>query len=156
MLTSGSQRSAADEFLLVGFCAFMMKPLVRPSHLLEALRQGSGRAAARAVVVAKASVSPQASSRARRSAPSSAAEFSGVRVLVAEDNVVNQRLVRHLLGKLGCRVDMAGNGREAVALASRLHYDVIFMDCLMPELDGYAATGALCASERGRARVVRR
>ncbi len=64
-------------------------------------------------------------------------------VLVAEDNPVNQQLVCHMLAKLGCRVDIARNGREAVALACESRYDIVFMDCFMPELDGYAATAEL-------------
>ncbi len=160
MLTSGSQRSAADEFMLVGFCAFMMKPVVRPAHLLEALLKATERrvevpAASKFPVAGKSTATEPAAPAAPASSPAPtthAGEFSGVRVLVAEDNVVNQRLVRHMLEKLGCRVDMAGNGREAVSLAARLQYDLIFMDCFMPELDGYAATAALREAERQGAR----
>ena len=61
-------------------------------------------------------------------------------MLVVEDNAVNQRLVKRMLEKLGCRVDLAGTGREAVTMASTDRYDIVFMDCFMPELDGYAAT----------------
>jgi len=63
-----------------------------------------------------------------------------IRVLLAEDNSTNQRLAKRLLEKLGCRVDLAADGREATDLAKRLPYDVIFMDCQMPELDGPGAT----------------
>ena len=59
---------------------------------------------------------------------------------MAEDNRVNQRLARHLLERFGCSVDIASNGREAIELASSVSYDVIFMDCLMPEFDGFEAT----------------
>jgi CheY-like chemotaxis protein/CHASE1-domain containing sensor protein len=62
------------------------------------------------------------------------------RVLLVEDNATNQRLACRLLEKLHCRVDVAVNGREALALATRLPYDLIFMDCHMPEMDGYEAT----------------
>ena len=64
-------------------------------------------------------------------------------MLVAEDDLVNQRLVKHMLDKLGCRVDLAVNGREVVSMAANLRYDIVFMDCFMPELDGYAATAEL-------------
>src|SRR5262245_28724384 len=50
-------------------------------------------------------------------------------MLVAEDNLTNQRLAVRLLNKLGCNVDLAGNGRDAVAMAGRQPYDIIFMDC---------------------------
>ena len=65
---------------------------------------------------------------------------SGVRVLVAEDNVVNQTIVRKLLEDVGCRVEVASNGRHAVAQWEEGEFDLILMDCQMPELDGFEAT----------------
>ncbi len=70
------------------------------------------------------------------------------RVLVAEDNLTNQIVVRGMLELLGCRVTIAGNGREAVALAMKDQYDLIFMDCQMPELDGYSATAEIRRQEQ--------
>jgi signal transduction histidine kinase/ligand-binding sensor domain-containing protein/DNA-binding response OmpR family regulator len=64
---------------------------------------------------------------------------SHLRVLVVEDNVVNQRLAIGLLEKLGLRVDVAANGIEALEMFELLPYDVIFMDCQMPEMNGYDA-----------------
>ncbi len=66
-----------------------------------------------------------------------------LRVLVAEDNLVNQKLAATLLGKAGCRVDLALNGMEAVAKWKTGCYDAVFMDCQMPEMDGYTATGTI-------------
>jgi CheY-like chemotaxis protein len=57
------------------------------------------------------------------------------RILIAEDNAVNQKIAVRLLEKCGCRVDLAANGREAVEMAGRFPYDLIFMDCGMPEMD---------------------
>jgi PAS domain S-box-containing protein len=77
----------------------------------------------------------------------------GCRVLVADDNSVNQRLTMELLKKAGCLVDVARDGNEAVSLAAARRYDVIFMDCQMPELDGYAATTAIRCRESPPAHV---
>ncbi|HUI63368.1 MAG TPA: PAS domain S-box protein [Bacteroidota bacterium] len=62
------------------------------------------------------------------------------RVLVAEDNQINQRVALRMLEKLGCRAEVVGNGKEAVHAVRTVPYDMVFMDCQMPELDGFEAT----------------
>ena len=71
---------------------------------------------------------------------SSVAEASELRVLVAEDNVVNQKVVLMLLKQLGVIADLAEDGSQAIAAVLRNRYDLIFMDVQMPEVDGLAAT----------------
>ena len=66
--------------------------------------------------------------------------MSGCRVLVAEDNPVNQKVATKMLKRIGCRVDVAANGLEAIAMWRQFPYAMVFMDCQMPELDGLAAT----------------
>ena len=83
---------------------------------------------------------------ALKQAPSSvpSAGFSGLRILVAEDNTVNQVVVTSLLEALGCdSPEVVGDGRGALAAFRGKEFDIIFMDCQMPELDGYAATARI-------------
>jgi len=68
-------------------------------------------------------------------------------ILVAEDNPVNQDVVRHMLNLLGCSIEIAENGELVVEAAERPGYDLIFMDCQMPRMDGFAATRLIRARE---------
>jgi CheY-like chemotaxis protein len=77
-------------------------------------------------------------------APGSPLATGGIcRVLVADDNLLNQRLAGALLRKLGCEVDTADSGAEALEKVSQQEYGLVFMDLVMPELDGFAATLAI-------------
>ena len=64
-------------------------------------------------------------------------------VLVVDENAATRRVLVAILSRLGCRSDVAADGREAVDMSGHLHYDSILMDCQLPELDGYAATRAI-------------
>jgi CheY-like chemotaxis protein len=76
-------------------------------------------------------------------------------VLLVEDNPVNQKLGRIVLTRLGLQVDIANNGLEALRLLPQRPYDLVFMDCQMPEMDGFEATTAIRSWEvsTGRPRV---
>jgi len=78
-------------------------------------------------------------------------EWSDLNLLVAEDNETNQEVVIGMLNKMGCTVHCVTNGREAVRRATANRYDLIFMDCQMPEMDGYQATTAIRRMEKEKA-----
>lgn len=67
-------------------------------------------------------------------------QFKNTQILVAEDNAINQHVAKAMLSKLGCHVTMANDGEEAVSLVKQRRFDLILMDCQMPQMDGYEAT----------------
>ena len=74
-------------------------------------------------------------------------------VLIAEDNPTNQKVIEMRMTRLGCFVDVASNGMEAVQAADSTEYDLILMDCQMPVMDGFQATRVIRAGQRGPYRV---
>ena len=69
------------------------------------------------------------------------------RVLLVEDNRVNQQVALGMLARIGCAVETAANGREALERLAAASFDVVLMDCHMPEMDGFEATAAIRARE---------
>ncbi len=126
MLTSAGFRDNAAQAQKVGVKIYLTKP-VRQSDLYNSLV---------ALVADKNSKDELIS---HFSLEQDTPTFSA-KALLAEDNMVNQQVARAVLRKLGCDVDLANDGREAVAKAGQRSYDIIFMDCQMPHLDGYEAT----------------
>lgn len=119
------QRAAASSLLRSGD-RLVLKP-IRRSRLIAALSDGGS---SRYQALDSAPVVAEAVAPIRR-------------VLVVEDNNVNQKVIRIMLGKLGVQTDIAVNGRKAVAAVSATKYDFVLMDCQMPEIDGFEATRAI-------------
>jgi two-component system, sensor histidine kinase and response regulator len=131
MLSSLGQRIHGPEAERADIAAYLMKP-VRQSQLYNCIATVMGTSAS---LARSFSGTPHGSAVARLSWQP--------RMLVAEDNVVNQKVAVRMLEKLGCRVDVVANGLEAVEAVSRCTYNGILMDCQMPDMDGYEATAAI-------------
>ena len=126
LFSSGAQRDPATEAL--GFVAYLRKPL-KQSHLLDTL------------VTIFEGPAPTAKAAAHRSHyDSEMAVRLPLRILLAEDNAVNQKLALRLLSQLGYSADIASNGLETIFALEHVKYDVILMDVQMPEMDGLEAT----------------
>ena len=123
LLSSAGARGTTDGIERPGFAATLPKP-VRQSSLFDTLTRVLGSRRRNVEVLA---------SRADTTA-------LGLSVLVAEDNVINQKVITRLLAKLGCRVDVVGAGNEVLSALERATYDVILMDVQMPGMDGFEAT----------------
>ena len=133
LFSSVGRREGGDADTL--FNAYLAKP-IRQSHLFDTLVSLLAHEAA-----TKPVVSPYVKPRID---PTMAARHP-LRILLAEDNAVNQKLAMRLLQQMGYRADLASNGIEAVESVQRQAYDVVLMDVQMPELDGLDATRQICA-----------
>ncbi len=140
MLTSGGHRGDGARCQELGVAAYLLKP-IRQSELREAIAQVLGAREPKGAI-------PLVTRYSLQDARDSAAIL---RVLVAEDNPVNQLLATRLLEKRGHRVVMTTNGREALAAIAKDSYDLVLMDVQMPEMDGLEATAVLRAKEKDRA-----
>ncbi len=120
--------------------AFLSRSAVKPSVLREALSRALQQREGFAPLVSADQPSPTARVRVSE----------GQRVLLVEDNLINQRLAERLLTREGCIVTLANNGLEAIAQWEQATFDLVLMDCNMPELDGLEATRRIRVRERER------
>jgi signal transduction histidine kinase/DNA-binding response OmpR family regulator/HPt (histidine-containing phosphotransfer) domain-containing protein len=150
MLTSYGERGHGEQAREAGILAYLAKP-VRQSHLFNCLTSVMGQSS---VTTDKAKPSSVDSTRLiTKHTLSEANLMSDKRILVAEDNIVNQKVAIRQLSKLGYVADTVMNGREALEALGTLTYDLILMDCQMPEMDGYEATAAIRARETDARRI---
>jgi two-component system sensor histidine kinase/response regulator len=135
LLTSFGQRGDGATAREAGIAAYLAKP-IRQSQLFDCLTS----------IISQSS--PGLESATAQGAPAIVTKLylaetkamSNKLILVAEDNIVNQKVAVRQLLKLGYRADAVANGREAIEALTRIPYDLVLMDCQMPEMDGYEAT----------------
>ena len=133
MLTSGARHEDVERCRELGIAIHLRKPITQ-SDLWDAVARVIDGAGA-----PKVEAQPPSTKKKRKR----------LRILLAEDNVVNQKLASRLMEKRGDDVEIASNGREALALLSRKgSFDVVLMDVQMPEMDGLTATATLRAEEK--------
>jgi len=144
LLTPAGVRGDASAAESAGFAGYLPKP-IRQSTLhrcvvsvLGSKDQGSSKKPNQLVT--------------QHSAAEEAAK-TRARVLIAEDNLVNQKVAARILKNMGCRVDVVDNGLKAVEALQKTRYDIVFMDCQMPEMDGYQATAEIRRLEENKRRT---
>jgi signal transduction histidine kinase/DNA-binding response OmpR family regulator len=134
MLTSIGKRGDAEHFRKLGFAAYLVKP-IKQSQLFDCLSIVTGESAngekdASSQIITRHSISEGHKQR--------------VRILLADDNLINQKVALKILEKkLGYSADTVTNGKEVLEALERMDYDLVLMDCQMPEMDGYEATRSI-------------
>ncbi len=139
LVSSVGLRGDAAQARQAGINAYLTKPL-RHAQLFQTLAAVMGRALQQDAAHTDSLVT-------RHVLMESTAQSRPL-ILVAEDNAVNQKLAVRLLDKMGYRADVASNGLKVLEALSRISYAAILMDCLMPEMDGFAATAAIRTREQ--------
>lgn len=130
LMSSMGQRGDAKKLKDIGFTAYLMKP-VKQSQLFDCLTAVAG--------IHKKPEEKQGATIVTRHSLLEDRKHN-MRILLAEDNRINQKVAVNILKKLGYSADIAANGEEAVKALEMISYDVVLMDCQMPEMDGYEAT----------------
>ncbi len=140
MLTSTNQRDEVQRSLKIGFAAYLVKP-VKPSRLLDAI-----------MTILGTQPEPEKQELEVKNLENSSnhpyLDCPKLKILLAEDNLVNQKVALKQLQSLGYSADVAANGQEVLQLLAKIPYDLVLMDCQMPILDGLETTKEIhCWSE---------
>ncbi|MCK5097027.1 MAG: PAS domain S-box protein, partial [Desulfobacteraceae bacterium] len=133
LMSSMGQRGDAKELKEIGFAAYLIKP-VKQSQLFDCLSTVAG--------VQKEAEEKQSEALVTKHSLADD-QKQKIRILLAEDNIINQKVALGTLKKLGYSADAVTNGKKAVKALELIPYDIVLMDCQMPEMDGYEATGVI-------------
>jgi CheY-like chemotaxis protein len=144
LLTSAALREEADLFARLGFAGYLLKPIAL-QNLVDCLTMALSNGAEAWHMQSVPMITEAALQRQRPQA--------GRKILLAEDNPVNQKVATRLLEKLGYQVAVARSGEQAVAEWRRGRFDLILMDCQMPQMDGYDATREIRRLEGNARRI---
>jgi signal transduction histidine kinase/CheY-like chemotaxis protein len=140
LMTSLGNRGDVQEFERIGFEAYLTKP-VKQSLLYDCLAMLSGQPSGSSPAKKKHMITAHSLSENRK---------RNGRILVVEDNIINQKVALNFLKRLGYQADVAGDGKAAIQALETFPYAVVLMDCQMPEMDGYEATAQIRKSRTGR------
>jgi two-component system sensor histidine kinase/response regulator len=140
LLTYLGQTLTPAELMEAGVESCLIKP-VKQSRLFDCLTTAHDQRETQPVAA------PFDSPASNGTCPETSARIEGARILLAEDNIVNQAVALGQLRNLHCTADTVVNGREVLNALELVPYDIIFMDCQMPEMDGYDATRAIRTRE---------
>ncbi len=132
MLTSIAQKGDTAILEKIGFAGYLHKP-VRQAQLYDCLELALARDSGKEVGM------PQPQGIITRHIIAESGR-PNVRILLAEDNIINQKVAQHMLKSLGYRVDVVADGQEAVRALKLINYDLVLMDCMMPVMTGFEAT----------------
>ncbi|WP_271253356.1 response regulator [Pseudanabaena sp. Chao 1811] len=148
MLTSLNQKNGVNKIKKLGFDEYLIKP-VKQSRLLDTLMS---------VIASSYGNLDNFTSTKIRHIPvkdgTQVIKTSKLKILIAEDSPINQKVALHQLRSIGYEADVAGNGKEVLSLLECIDYDIILMDCQMPELDGYETTMAIRNQNSDKSKII--
>lgn len=154
MVTALSQVVSTESIASLGFAAYFIKPLY-PIHFKATLQilWDTKQRGEKIAMLTRHLVTNMMQGKVRNETIQSDM-FPDTRVLVVEDMKVNLMLITKILEKHGCTVFSAANGKDGVKMISENRYDIVFMDCQMPEMDGFEATKCIRTEEGGRRHTI--
>lgn len=139
MMTSLNEAGASKRTLKKGFSAYLVKP-VRQSRLLDCLMEVINTPASSTLQLVPSKNLALSANENQEEQDSLDRSIPKLKILLAEDSLINQKVALNQLRSFGYEADVAANGQEVLDLITKIHYDVILMDCQMPVMDGYEAT----------------